>query len=151
MPCCLLLSCAIPAMLPFHWPIVLRILISRQWLRFWRRRGARSDLGNPAMIIFWYFTHHALHVASSLLFWKHFAQSHDMNWPIDCQLFYAFKPCIRSSTCDDIIRCKRPLLVFFHHSHSAWTSINTSGISPPALYCLLYMRYFWWTIPLPFD
>lgn len=46
--------------------IVLCILISRKWLRSWLPR-ARSDLETLAMISFWYYTHHALHVASSLL------------------------------------------------------------------------------------
>ena len=73
MHCRLLLSCAAanPAMSPHTLAnqIVPRHFANtnsrRQWLRYSRLRPARNEPTTQPKNCFWYFTHHALHVASS--------------------------------------------------------------------------------------
>ena len=61
---------------------VLCILISHKWLRSWRP-VARNDLATPAMIsLLWYYSHHALHVASSLLKKMFCTVTWQNSWPI---------------------------------------------------------------------
>ena len=94
MHCCLLLSCAAnPAMPPFRWPIICHRTLptnSRNWLRSWLGT-ARNDRATLPMISFWYYSHHALHVASSVCFEKmFFAQSHDQSMLFSLQLSLVF-------------------------------------------------------------
>ena len=76
MHCCLLLSCAAANPAMSRWPINCAVrppptnqlsrlaTNSRPWLRYCRPRPERNELMTPPKTFFWYFTHHALHVAS---------------------------------------------------------------------------------------